>query len=30
MEDITFFEKPGCPNGEKQKVTLRAASHSVL
>lgn len=29
MTDITFFEKPGCINGEKQKAILRAAGHSL-
>lgn len=30
MTEITFFEKPGCINGEKQKAILRAAGHSLL
>ncbi len=29
MTEITFFEKPGCTNGEKQKAILRAAGHSL-
>ena len=29
MADITFFEKPGCINGEKQKAILRAAGHTL-
>lgn len=29
MADITFFKKPGCINGEKQKDILRAAGHRL-
>lgn len=30
MADITFYEKPGCVNGEKQKAILHAAGHKLL
>lgn len=29
MAEIVFYEKPGCINGEKQKVILRRAGHAL-
>ena len=30
MAKITFYEKPGCINNEKQKKVLRAAGHELV